>query len=250
MADNSSGSSPGGGAFDLIERLKAIIRRDLKLGPDIPITGDMPFFGTDTDVDSLDILLLLTSIEKEFGVKVPNEKVGREIFENVATLADFIRQQLPAKAGAGAGAGASGGPAIDYLQRLPHGESFRFVSRVTGVEDGQSAEAVWEPTGRETFFAGHFPDKPIVPGVLLAEALAQVSGLALPAQSGPVEGRLAHVDVRFERAVEPPARIVLKSKLLRTMGTLNQFEVEASVGQVVVARGTVALSSGPVALGA
>jgi 3-hydroxyacyl-[acyl-carrier-protein] dehydratase len=250
MANNSSGNSPGAAGFDLTERLKAIIRRDLKLGPDIAITGDMPFFGTDTDVDSLDILLLLTSIEKEFGVKVPNEKVGQEIFENVATLAAFIGQQLPARPAAGAGSGASSDQPVDYLKRLPHGESFRFVSNVTSVTEGQSAEAVWEPTGREPFFAGHFPGKPIVPGVLLAEALAQVSGLALSAQSGPVEGRLAHVDVRFERAVEPPARIVLKSKLLRMMGTLSQFEVEASVGSAVVARGTVALSSGPVALGA
>src|SRR6187399_2254708 len=92
---------------DIADRIKTIIRRDLKLGPDIAITDDMPFFGTDADVDSLDILLLLSSIEKEFGVKVPSEKVGREIFENVGTLTRFIQAQLGASAGASASADAS-----------------------------------------------------------------------------------------------------------------------------------------------
>src|SRR4051812_35825182 len=52
-----------------LERIKTIFRRDLKLGPDIPIADDMPFFGGDVDLDSLDMLLLVTSIEKEFGIK-------------------------------------------------------------------------------------------------------------------------------------------------------------------------------------
>ena len=239
---------------DPAERIKTIIRRDLKFGPDIQITEDMPFFGTDADVDSLDILLLLTSIEKEFGVKVPSEKVGREIFENVGTLVAFVAQQQAAKAGGGVGAAAGGGTGAsldDYLNRLPHGPEFRFVSRVTAVQPDVSSAGVWTLSGKEQFFAGHFPGKPIVPGVLIAESLAQLAGMALPAPATAttgkgVDGRLAHVDVRFEQPVAPPAEITLKAKVLRTMGTLTQFEVEASVGQTVVARGTLALSCGPV----
>ena len=53
----------------------------------------MPFFGGDVDMDSLDILLLVTSLEKEFGIKVPNAAVGREVFESVATLARFVQEQ-------------------------------------------------------------------------------------------------------------------------------------------------------------
>jgi 3-hydroxyacyl-[acyl-carrier-protein] dehydratase len=116
---------------------------------------------------------------------------------------------------------------------------------VTNVKPGDSVEAVWSLTGQEAFFAGHFPGKPIVPGVLIAEALAQAAGLALPTAGVAMSGVLAHVDVRFEQAVAPPAQIVLRAKLTRTMGTLSQFEVEASANSNVVARGTLALSCTP-----
>src|SRR3954463_10833656 len=119
---------------DIADRIKTIIRRDLKFGPDIAITDDMPFFGTDADVDSLDILLLLSSVEKEFGVKVPSEKVGREIFENVGTLTRFIAAHLGATAGSPASAGASSAVASNPLDPLPHREPFRFVSRITNVK--------------------------------------------------------------------------------------------------------------------
>jgi 3-hydroxyacyl-[acyl-carrier-protein] dehydratase len=134
-------------------------------------------------------------------------------------------------------------PQVDYLARLPHGESFRFVTRVERVTDGESAEAVWALSGQEPFFAGHFPGRPLVPGVLMAEALAQTAGLAA-GQGGGGEGRLAHVDVRFEQPVAPPAEIRLQARLTRTMGGLRQFDVTALVGTAVVARGTLALSFG------
>jgi 3-hydroxyacyl-[acyl-carrier-protein] dehydratase len=196
----------------------------------------MPFFGGDVDMDSLDILLLVTSIEKEFGIKVPNAAVGREVFENVGTLCRFIENQ---QAAGGGGAGA-----VDYLSRLPHQPPFRFVSRVTDVREGDSAEGVWSPAGTEPFFAGHFPGRPLVPGVLIVEALAQLSGLAGPKVAGPgeaEEGKLAHADVRFDESVAPPAEIVLKTKLFRAVGALQQFNVEASANGSVVARGSLTL---------
>ena len=236
---------PAAAPADSADRIKTIIRRDLKLGPDIAITDDMPFFGTDADVDSLDILLLLSSVEKEFGVKVPSEKVGREIFENVGTLTRFIEAQLGAKNGPTASAGGSStAGAANPIDRLPHRDPFRFVSRVSSVKSGESVEAVWVLSGKEPFFGGHFPGNPIVPGVLIAEALAQAAGLALSA-GAPMNGVLAHVDLRFEQAVAPPTEIVLRAKLTRTMGTLNQFDVEASANAEVLARGSLALSCTP-----
>src|SRR5688500_6525948 len=93
---------------DTFQRVETIIRRDLKFGPDLAITEDMPFFGGDTDIDSLDILLLLSSVEKGFGVRIPSEAVGREVFANVGTLVRHIEQQRAAAAAAPAGsAGAS-----------------------------------------------------------------------------------------------------------------------------------------------
>ena len=73
-----------------VERLKTVLRRDLKLGSDVSISNDMPLAGGEYDLDSLDMLLLLTSIEKEFGIRITDGAVGREVFASVATLAAFI----------------------------------------------------------------------------------------------------------------------------------------------------------------
>src|SRR5688572_7007216 len=79
---------------EILQRVQMLLRRDLKLGPDIPIPPDMPFFGSDVDLDSLDILLLVTSVEKEFGVKIPSDKIGQEVFQTVSTLVDYIAHNL------------------------------------------------------------------------------------------------------------------------------------------------------------
>ena len=73
-----------------VERIKTIMRRDLKLGNDVTIASDTPLLGGDFDLDSLDVLLLVTSIEKEFGIKVADGAIGREAFADVATLAGFV----------------------------------------------------------------------------------------------------------------------------------------------------------------
>src|SRR5687767_13182214 len=163
---------------DTFRRVETIIRRDLKLGADVPVTPEMPFFGGDADIDSLDILLLLSSIEKEFGLRIPSEAVGREVFANVGTLVRYIEEHRAGGVAAADSTQSNAAAAADYLARLPHGQAFRFVSRVTRVTEGESAEGVWELSGSEPFFAAHFPGQPLVPGVLVAEALAQVSGLA------------------------------------------------------------------------
>ncbi len=230
---------------DLLQQVKAIIRRDLKLGPAAVIADDMAFFDSEADLDSLDILLLVTSVEKEFGIKIPSAEVGRAVFENPMTLTRYV-DQLRAAKGAGV---VSASHVIEPLQashvldRLPHREPFRFVSSVSTVAPGRAAEGVWNVTGHEAFFPGHFPGRPIVPGVLIAEALAQVAGLA-GAGDETNAGSLVHVDVRFEQAVIPPASILLAATLTRRMGAIQQFDVIAKVGERVVARGSLALHLG------
>lgn len=217
---------------DILERLRVIVRRDLKLGPEARIADDMALFNSELDLDSLDILLLVTSIEKEFGFKIPSHAVGKEAFANLSTLARYI-QEGP----------LDSGKKIDYLARLPHGPAFRFISGVTKVVEGESAEGKWDVSGKEDFFAGHFPDRPLVPGVLITEALAQLSGLTGTAADG-TEGKLVHMDIRFEQSVVPPAEILLRTRLTRTIGALRQFEVVATVAGDIVASGSLTLHRG------
>lgn len=134
---------------------------------------------------------------------------------------------------------------LDILAALPHRPPFRFLTRVDEIERGQSGRGAWLVTGREDFFAGHFPGRPIVPGVLIGEALAQLAGLVGLHVEGPRKdagGRLAHVDLRFDRAVSPPAEVGLHAAVVRTMGPLTQFDVRAEVDGRAVARGTLTLA--------
>ncbi len=230
----------------LSQRITALLRRDLKLGDDRHIPDDMPLFGGELDLDSLDALLLVGSLEKEFGIKIPNEDVGQRVFADVRTLTAYLAAQ---------GIGASGletvaaaPKSVDlqaHLANLPHGEAFRFVTGLTRVEPGVSAEAVWSVKGSEPFFAGHFPGNPIVPGVLLSEALAQTSGLVMAgAGQKAIQGRLAHVEMRFNQSVAPPAEITLRSRHDKTLGDLHRFQVQALCKGEVVAEGVISLAMG------
>lgn len=225
---------------DVLDELKTLLRRDLRLGPDAPISGDMPLVGGPIDLDSIDILLVVSSIEKQFGIKVPSEAIGRAAFESVATLAHYVRanrETLRVADGPAAGAAA---PA-DHLAQLPHGPEFRFVSAVSHVEPGVAAAGVWNVTGAEDFLRGHFPGRPLVPGVLVTEALAQLAGLAA-ARAGDRAALLAHVDVRFLAPIAPPASIELRASVAASTDALRRCDVVASVGGHAVARGGVALS--------
>ncbi len=73
-----------------VDRVKLVLRDSLKLGPDADIPDDMPLIGGEYDLDSLDILLIVTSIEKEFAIKISNESVGRSAFASVSSLAAFV----------------------------------------------------------------------------------------------------------------------------------------------------------------
>jgi len=83
-----------------IARIVEIIRRDLKLGPEIELLPETILFGGELDLDSLDALLLVQSIEKDFGFKVPTDAIGPAIFATLGTLTRFVDQQTSAQASA------------------------------------------------------------------------------------------------------------------------------------------------------
>lgn len=222
----------------VLEQIKTILRRDLKLGSGATIADDMPLIGGEMDLDSLDVLLVVSSIEKHFGIKIPSEIVGREVFQNVGTLAEYVRASGAATGSATPRAAEE--VAVDWLAKLPHGPEFRFISNVKAVAPGQRASALWNVNGSEAFFLGHFPGKPIVPGVLLIEAMAQVAGLACADGRGG-SGVLAHADVRFEAPIAPPAEIELTAVVTKTIGAMCMCDVSASSRGALAARGTVAI---------
>lgn len=126
-----------------------------------------------------------------------------------------------------------------------------FVTRLVEFTAGVEGRGEWDVSGEEDFFRGHFPGDPVVPGVLIGEGLAQVAGLVglhvdAPGKDtigrGTQGGRLVHIDVRFDRAVRPPAVVSLRARLTRELGALRQFEVSAEACGERIARGMLTLA--------
>ena len=101
---------------------------------------------------------------------------------------------------------------------LPHREPFLLIDRVVSCDVGERCVAEWHLTGDEYFFAGHFPEKPVTPGVLLLESLAQAGGFAVLSQDG-MAGSIvlfAKADkVKFRRQVLPGDTLQLEIEMSR-----------------------------------
>ena len=124
---------------------------------------------------------------------------------------------------------------------LPHREPFIFVDRLVSRLPGESAECTKTFPANTPFFAGHFPGAPLVPGVILAEGLAQTAGLAA-GQPGRSFRLTAIRAMKFPAAAGPCEEIRLAARKVAVVGGLWQFEVRATVGSRTVAEGVIVLS--------
>lgn len=115
---------------------------------------------------------------------------------------------------------------------IPHRYPFLLVDKVTEVEEGKRIVGYKNVTINEPFFQGHFPDYPVMPGVLILEALAQVgaiSVLGMKENHGKI-GFLAGVDkCRFKRQVIPGDQLKLEVEILRMKGPIGKGKATATV---------------------
>ncbi|MEO1491038.1 MAG: 3-hydroxyacyl-ACP dehydratase FabZ [Pseudomonadota bacterium] len=123
---------------------------------------------------------------------------------------------------------------------IPHRYPFLLIDRVEMIVKGESAVGIKMVTNNEPFFQGHFPDKPIMPGVMIVEAMAQTAGVLVVETLGMIDQNLLVYfmtldKTRFRKLVEPGSVLELHVKILRGRGKIWKFWADAKVGDEVVA---------------
>ena len=130
---------------------------------------------------------------------------------------------------------------IQILNHLPHRYPFLLIDRVTEFNKGESLTGLKNVTFNEPYIQGHFPQRPVMPGVLILEAMAQATGLLAfrtleqTAERETLYFLVGMDKVRFKRPVEPGDQLVLQARLLRTRRGIWVFDCDASVDGKIVA---------------
>ena len=134
----------------------------------------------------------------------------------------------------------------EALRRLPHGPEFRFLDRLLELDPGKRGVGEYTLRGNEPFLRGHFPGDPLMPGVLLVEAAAQLAGVV--AQSDPAIPPLAGLKLTAMRAVKilgsarPGDTLRVTAEVTGRMGKLIQATVRAELHGATIATAELTLS--------
>src|SRR5881394_3790634 len=132
------------------------------------------------------------------------------------------------------------------LESLPHGAEFRFIDRLLALDPGVAATGEYQVRGDEPFLRGHFPNQPLMPGVLLLEAAAQLAGTV--AQSDPKVSPLPGLKLTAVRSIKilgtakPGEVLHLEARITGRLANLIQAHASVSVNGQVVLQGELTLS--------
>jgi 3-hydroxyacyl-[acyl-carrier-protein] dehydratase len=137
---------------------------------------------------------------------------------------------------------------VEIQKILPHRFPFLLVDRVIELEVGKRAVGIKNVTINEHFFQGHFPQYPVMPGVLIVEALAQTGGIALGTMDE-YKGRIAFFagidNVRFKRQVKPGDTLRLEVELTQLRRSIGTASALATVDGEVACKGDIMFALGP-----
>jgi len=163
-----------------------------------------------------------------------NLKLVRKIKEqkdrySLGGVANYSKKDVPSE----------GGFDVEEIKKiLPHREPFLFVDRILSVEKGKSVVGIKNVTINDYFFKGHFPGKPVMPGVIIIEAMAQVGGvmmLSLEENKGKLAYFMAADNIKFRKTVIPGDQLVFKVEAVKVKSKTGQVRGEALVDGKVVA---------------
>jgi len=134
----------------------------------------------------------------------------------------------------------------EIMEALPHRYPFLLVDRVIDIADDEIT-AFKNVTINEEFFQGHFPQYPVMPGVLIMEALAQAAGvleLSKPENKGKLVFYAGMDNVKYKKQVTPGDQLVLHAKFIKRRGPIAVVEAEATVDGKLAAKGTLTFALG------
>ncbi|WP_341278154.1 3-hydroxyacyl-ACP dehydratase FabZ [Paenibacillus sp. FSL H8-0537] len=118
---------------------------------------------------------------------------------------------------------------------VPHRYPFLLVDRILEIDEGKKAVGIKNVTINEPYFIGHFPDYPVMPGVLIVEALAQVGGIVTSKGESSKIGLLTGIDnCRFKRQVKPGDQLILTFEVTRIKGQIVKGKGVATVNNELV----------------